>query len=66
MSDARKYLKDVKAHSDKGMDQHLMAAALLAVLDLHRKSLPYCLADDEDWPCSTVRAIDKALGVTDE
>lgn len=49
--------------------QDAMRDALLAVLDIHEQrsmTEPWCDWDAEGWPCATVRAIDKALGVTDE
>ena len=57
-----------------------MEQALRAVLDLHQKTdhqrwvgFPradrqehYCWADQQSWPCPTVRAIEEALGVETE
>lgn len=77
MTDAREWLEDIHSCSsgdttDPGVALHLTAAALLAVLDLHREDYELgpigtcreCYG--EDWPCATVRAINEALGVTDE
>ena len=75
MTDARKLLEDYHSYSSgadsaEGARLHMTTAALLAVLDLHqqRSSMgdPWCDLDNEDWPCPTVRAIDRALGVTDD
>lgn len=46
-----------------------LRAALNTVRDPHvmdrslRRIVPFCNADNETWPCETVRAIDAALGV---
>lgn len=70
MSDAREWLSQAWWSPRR---QDAMRDALLAVLDLHRsvgvlKDVPTCwgCGMDVPWPCPTVSAIDKALGVTDE
>ena len=71
MTDAREWLDSTAWAADDGV--YAMHDALLAVLDLHRsggvlKDVPTCwgCGMDVPWPCPTVSAIDKALGVTDE
>lgn len=69
MTDAREWLTDA-SHAPQTDAAERTRDALLAVLDLHEQRSnmgdPWCVHDSEDWPCDTVRTIDKALGVTDE
>lgn len=70
MTDAREWLTDA-SHAPQTDAAERTRDALLAVLDLHREQiglddvLRYCYDCEENWPCSTVRAIDKALGVAE-
>lgn len=72
MSDAREWLVNVLREAPDAVEVYAMRDALLAVLDLHREQiglddvLRYCYDCEEGWPCATVRAINKALGGTDE
>jgi len=73
MTDAREWLRQVSfRYADD--HKHQMRDALLAVLDLHYPTTDspglkdYCAECGTYalWPCDTVRAINKALGVGDE
>lgn len=67
--DAREWLTD---QMNVILNPQSARNALLAVLDLHREDYecgPMGTCREcygEDWPCPTVRTIDKALEVTDE
>lgn len=74
MSDAREWLRQDTLGTvtvDFWKRYVLAKSALLAVLEIHREyigldDLRFCCDCEEGWPCVTVRAIDKALGVDDE
>lgn len=74
-TDARAFLDSTAWATDDGV--YAMRDALLAVLDLHKPGTEYvdpqydefltqCDGCYEDWPCKTVRAIDKTLGANDD
>lgn len=75
MSDAREWLNTPTWDSNGPTWARWarMRDALLAVLDLHiRKVLPggmsycsHCWNTNREWPCPTVQAINKVLGVSE-